>query len=63
MTTMATVYLKGGKNIEVPLEELEDYLYNNADKIETRYHEVGRPELTEEDEFASPAATLSTGDM
>lgn len=37
MTTMATVYLQGGKTIEVPLEELEDYLYNNADKIEPRH--------------------------
>lgn len=42
---MATVYLKGGKNIEVPLEELADYLYNNADKIETRHREVKRPRI------------------
>ena len=34
---MATVYLLGGKSVEVPLEELEDYLYNNTDKIETRH--------------------------
>ena len=40
---MATVYLKGGKTIEVPLEELEDYLYNNADKIETRHVQRRRP--------------------
>ncbi len=41
--TMATVYLKGGKTIEVPLEELEDYLYNNADKIEPRHVQTRRP--------------------
>lgn len=40
---MATVYLKGGKSIEVPLDELEGYLYNNADKIETRHIQRRRP--------------------
>lgn len=40
---MATVYLKGGKTLEVPLEELEDYLYTNADKIETRHVKQRRP--------------------
>ncbi len=45
--TMTTVYLKGGKNIQVPLEELEDYLENNRDQIETRYHKVGRPRILE----------------
>lgn len=34
---MATVYLKSGKTIEVPLEKLEDYLSENADRIETRH--------------------------
>lgn len=34
---MATVHLKGGSNVQVSLEELEDYLNNNADKIETRH--------------------------
>lgn len=60
--TMATVYLKGGKNIEVPLEELEDYLYDNADSIETRYHKVGRPEVTEEDELATQPKSVSSAD-
>ena len=41
--TMTTVYLKNGKNVEIPLEELEDYLYNNADKIETRRKQLLRP--------------------
>lgn len=34
---MATVYIKGGKDVQVPIGELADYLYNNADKIETRH--------------------------
>lgn len=34
---MATVHLKGGREVQVPLEELEDYLHNNADEIETRH--------------------------
>lgn len=40
---MTTVYLKGGESMEVPPEELEDYLYNNADIIETRYIQRRRP--------------------
>lgn len=31
---MATVYLKTGEVVEVPFEELEDYLYSNEDKIQ-----------------------------
>lgn len=31
---MATVYLKNGTTVEVPIEELEDYLYENEDKIQ-----------------------------
>ncbi len=45
--TMATVYLKDGKNIEVPLEDLEDYLYKNTDKIETRRKQLRRPPVKE----------------
>ena len=52
---MATVYLKGGKSIEVPLEELEDYLYNNADKIETRHIQRRRPPTKEA--FTNPVTT------
>jgi hypothetical protein len=36
---MVTVYLKNGKNIQVPLEDLEDFIYANQDKIETRFHQ------------------------
>lgn len=42
---MATVYIKGGKDVQVPVEELADYLHNNADKIETRHREVRRKSL------------------
>lgn len=34
---MAEVYIKGGKNVQVSIEELADYLHNNADKIEIRH--------------------------
>ena len=33
---MPTVYLKNGKTIEVPMEELADYLYENEDKIQSQ---------------------------
>lgn len=31
---MPTVYLKNGTKVEVPIEELEDYLYENRDNIQ-----------------------------
>ena len=31
---MPIVYLKDGSKVEVPLTELEDYLYENEDKIQ-----------------------------
>jgi hypothetical protein len=31
---MPTVYLKTGEVVEVPVEELADYLYENEDKIQ-----------------------------
>lgn len=34
---MATVYIKGENDVQVPIEELADYFYNNADLIETRH--------------------------
>lgn len=44
---MATVYIKEGKDVQVPVEELADYFHNNADKIETRHREVRRKRLTD----------------
>lgn len=44
---MATVYVKGGKDVQVSVEELADYFHNNADKIETRHREVRRKRLTD----------------
>ena len=41
--TMPTVYLKGGDTVQVSLEELEDYLYQNQERIETRRKQVRRP--------------------
>ena len=37
---MATVYIKGGKDVQVPIEELADYLHNNADNIETHHQQT-----------------------
>lgn len=34
---MATVYIKGVKDVPVSIEELADYLHDNADKIESRH--------------------------
>lgn len=39
---MATVYMKDGNDVQVPIEELTDYLHNNVDKIETRHREAKR---------------------
>ncbi|MBW4635768.1 MAG: hypothetical protein KME30_28980 [Iphinoe sp. HA4291-MV1] len=33
---MPTVYLKNGEVVQVPIEELEDYLSKNKDKIQIR---------------------------
>ncbi|MDZ8055703.1 MAG: hypothetical protein RMX68_010250 [Aulosira sp. ZfuVER01] len=40
---MPTVYLKGGETVEVSLEELEDYLYKNQERIEIRRKKLRRP--------------------
>ncbi len=42
---MATVYIKGGEDVQVPVEQLADYRHNNADKIETRHRQVRRKML------------------
>ena len=35
--TTATVLLKSGEEVQVSIEELEDYLYTNAANIQTRH--------------------------
>lgn len=40
---MPTVYLRGGETVQVSLENLEDYLYENAERIETRRKQTKRP--------------------
>jgi hypothetical protein len=42
---MVTVYLKTGEIVQVPLEELEDFIYANKDKIQTRHVERRRARL------------------
>ncbi|GET35873.1 hypothetical protein [Microseira wollei] len=42
---MVTVYLKGGKTVEVSLENLKDYLDKNRSRIETRRVKLGRPRI------------------
>ncbi|MGB3651090.1 MAG: hypothetical protein WBA41_07745 [Rivularia sp. (in: cyanobacteria)] len=34
--------MKGGKNVEVSMEDLENYLYDNHDRIETRRKKLRR---------------------
>ncbi len=53
---MATVYIKGCKDVQIPIEELASYLHDNADKIESCHREVKRKMFTDspitpEDEF------------
>ena len=38
-TLMATVYIQGGKDVQVSIEELADYLHDHGDKIETHRRE------------------------
>ena len=52
---MANVYLKGGGEVQVPVDALEDYLYENADKIESRHHPVRGPRRREN---AVPAVSI-----
>jgi hypothetical protein len=49
---MATVNLKGGTTTQVPLEEVEDYMLNNSEKLEYKSHKVRRPMLSSESEVA-----------
>ncbi len=42
---MATVYLKGGKSVQVSIEDLERYLEENCDRIEIRKKELRRPPI------------------
>lgn len=44
---MAEAYIKGGKDVQVPIEDVVDYLYDHADRIETRYRTVKRKILTD----------------
>lgn len=46
-TLMATVYIKGGNDVQIPVEQLADYLHNNADKIETRHREARRKRIAD----------------
>lgn len=39
---MPTVYLKGGDTANVSLEDLEKYLYENQERIETRRKKLRR---------------------
>lgn len=40
---MPTVYLKNGETVQVSLEDLEDYLYENQEHIQTRRKKLRRP--------------------
>ncbi len=55
--TTATVLLKTGKEIQIPIDELEDYLYSNAANIETRH--VQRLGKRREQEVVPETTTLT----
>lgn len=40
---MPTVYLKNGETVQVSLENLEDYLYENQENIQIRPKKLRRP--------------------
>lgn len=40
---MFTAYLKSGEIVQIPLEELEDFIYENKDKILSRPIKLRRP--------------------
>ena len=40
---MFTAYLKSGEIVQIPLEELEDFIYENLDLIQTRPIKLRRP--------------------
>lgn len=40
---MPTVCIKGGNDTQVPIDELADYLRDNADKIETKHRKRRGP--------------------
>lgn len=40
---MPTIYLKNGESVQVSLENLENYLYENAQNIKTRRKQLKRP--------------------
>lgn len=44
---MPTVYLKAGKTVEVNMEDLENYLYENHNRIVTRRKKLRRLPLEE----------------
>jgi hypothetical protein len=50
---MPTVYLKGGETVQVSLEDLETFLYENQERIETRRKKVRRPPI---DTATTPAS-------
>jgi len=39
---MFTVKLKNGDTVEVPLEELEEFLAKNREQIEIQYKQMGK---------------------
>ncbi len=50
---MATVHLKGGETTQIPLEEVEDYILKNPERLEYKSHKVRRPMLLDELETAA----------
>lgn len=60
---MPTVYLKGGKTVEVSLEELENYLHQNRSQLEPTKIKLGRSRIKKAIGAPPPAAIASTSDI
>jgi len=50
---MPTVYLKSGETVQVSLENLEDYLYDNQEQIQPRRKKLRRPPVDSTIAFTS----------
>jgi hypothetical protein len=58
---MATVYLKDGSIVEVPIEELGEYLHENRDKIQARTKKQRGPVRTKLRELENEPRTEQDG--
>ncbi len=56
---MFTAYLKSGEIVHIPLEDLDDFIYENKYKIQTRPIQFRRPRRRDVPSNDTAAATSS----